>query len=258
MPTFLIQPDEDFPPLAQAPVTEAVLELRGRAETPWEQKPISAALKEKLPEFARSESIREFVTEMHFPPDSPMAQRSEEVGWTGMRFHRTDGRQIVRFERDTFVFSQLAPYPGWDWFVTEALRFWSIHEEVAGPAEIARIGLRFINRITLTETGGDLEAILVVPPRQPDGLPLPMAGFLHRDQFSVPGHDYSVQITRAVQPAAEGTSNRPGLIIDIDVATSRPWTGNGEGLRKRLLDMRWLKNKAFFGSLTEAAKSQLA
>jgi hypothetical protein len=37
MNNFVLQPDEAFPTLSQAPVTEAVLELRSRVETEWDE-----------------------------------------------------------------------------------------------------------------------------------------------------------------------------------------------------------------------------
>ena len=37
MNNFVLQPDEAFPALSQAPATEAVLELRSRVETEWDE-----------------------------------------------------------------------------------------------------------------------------------------------------------------------------------------------------------------------------
>ena len=44
-----------------------------------------------------------------------------------------------------------------------------------------------------------------------------------------------------------------GLILDIDVFTTRAMELNEEVFLKRLQEMRWLKNKAFFGSITQKA-----
>jgi len=43
------------------------------------------------------------------------------------------------------------------------------------------------------------------------------------------------------------------LILDIDVFTTQPLELEQSMLVRRLLEMRWLKNKVFFGSVTEKA-----
>jgi uncharacterized protein (TIGR04255 family) len=257
MNNFVLQPDEAFPTLSQAPVTEAVLELRSRAETEWDEERMTALLKERLPQFPKVESLHGMMTEMRFEPGAAPAQSAKDLGWLGLVMRPEDGKQVVRFQRDTFAFSQLSPYPGWNTFVDRALDLWRVHESGTQPVEIARIGLRFINRIDLTGPEVKLEDYLVAAPKEPDGLALPLSGFLHRDTLSVPGHDFAVQITRTIQPPAGDASLKSGLIIDVDVFSTKPWAGTTEELRSRLLQMRWLKNKAFFGSLTPQAKSRL-
>jgi uncharacterized protein (TIGR04255 family) len=257
MTDFLLEPNEVFPTLSQAPVTEAVLELRCRAETEWEEKRVTALLQQQLPDYHKVESLRGMMTEMRLEPGSAPSHRAEDLGWLGLVMRPEDGKQVARFQRDTFAFNQLSPYPGWDTFVERALTLWSVHERMTTPAEIARIGLRFINRIDLVGPTVKLEDYLVASPKEPDGLMLPFAGFLHRDTLAVPGHEYSVQITRTIQPPTGEEPLKFGLIIDIDVFSTKPWAGTTEELRSRLLQMRWLKNKAFFGSLTPQAQSRL-
>jgi uncharacterized protein (TIGR04255 family) len=44
-----------------------------------------------------------------------------------------------------------------------------------------------------------------------------------------------------------------GLILDIDVFTTQGFDLDESILGRRLLEMRWLKNKVFFGSITGKA-----
>jgi uncharacterized protein (TIGR04255 family) len=50
-------------------------------------------------------------------------------------------------------------------------------------------------------------------------------------------------------PASPGA----GLIIDSDVFTVAPFEFDIQRIKGHLTDMRWLKNKVFFGSITEKA-----
>jgi hypothetical protein len=43
------------------------------------------------------------------------------------------------------------------------------------------------------------------------------------------------------------------LILDVDVFTTQPLEPKLGTLEERLTEMRWLKNKVFFGSVTSSA-----
>jgi hypothetical protein len=43
------------------------------------------------------------------------------------------------------------------------------------------------------------------------------------------------------------------LILDIDVFTTKPFEQRADAIDKRLAEMRWLKNKVFYSSLTKGA-----
>lgn len=258
MLTFEIPANETFPTLSQAPVSEAVLEVRGRAEVPWKEDVITDELKQRLPDYPAAESLRGMMTEMRFESGAALASRAEDLGWLGLVMRPDEKNAVAQFQRDTFVFSRLAPYPGWDRFIAEGLRLLTIHREVVKPLEVARIGLRFINRIPLHGPVIKIEDYLEAAPREPRGLELPFSGFLHRDTFAVPGHDYGVQVTRTIQPSPGDGGAQFAVIVDVDVFSTLPWAGSEAELKHRLTEMRWLKNKAFFGSLTTQAQARLA
>jgi uncharacterized protein (TIGR04255 family) len=56
-----------------------------------------------------------------------------------------------------------------------------------------------------------------------------------------------------VQPIQGVGSKGFGLLLDIDVFSTEPIELRDDLLLKRLFEMRWLKNKAFFGSITPQA-----
>ena len=81
-------------------------------------------------------------------------------------------------------------------------------------------------------------------------LELPYHGFLHHDTLAVPGYPYAMNVIRTIQTAP----NQPlAVILDIDVFTAEAFELQTELLAQRLQEMRWLKNKAFFGSITSKA-----
>ena len=244
---------ESFQHLEHAPIVEAVIEIRTRVESPWEESALRDQLKAKLPGYPNIFSQSEFRHELKVKGGQPPEQFFHDLGWRGLRLQSADGRYIAQFNRDGFVFSRLHPYESWDQFKDEAVRLWNMHAELAKSIEIQRLGVRFINRITLPVGEVRLEDYLRVPPQPPGELDLQIMNFFHQDSLSVTGHPYAINIVKTVQPPQEFESDGGGLILDIDVFTTKPFEQRANAIDKHLAEMRWLKNKVFYNSLTKGA-----
>lgn len=242
---------ETFPWLSRAPIVEAVIELRARAQIAWDESAIREQLAPKLIDYPTVHSQHVFRHELKVDPGKSAEAAIHDVGWKGLRFESGDKLHIVQFNRDGFVFSRLGPYKDWTQFAGEALHLWNVYSELAQPSEVQRLGVRFINQIIPVETAR-LADYLTQPPRYPKNLELPLSGYLHHDTFDVPGHPYAINVIQTIQPQPTRAGiEGAGLILDIDVFVTQPFEPVGELVEQRLTQMRWLKNKAFFGSLTK-------
>ena len=246
-----IRVDEGFPHLNRAPIVEAVLDIRARAIVPFEESSVRTQLTAILNGYDFLDSQRELQFESRFAPGEIVqnAPVVTDLGWKGVRFRSADQKQIISFQRDGLGFSRLEPYTDWHQFSTEGLRLWQIFKQAAAPLAIHRLGLRYINRIRLPVSEVLISDYIDPAPASPRQFELPFAGFLHHDVLSVPGHPYGVNIVRTVQPATEGTGI--GLILDIEVYTLSETQIEEVNLMSSFAEMRWLKNKVFFGSVTE-------
>lgn len=248
---------ETFPRLSRAPIAEAVLEIRTRATGEWAEERISTAIRGHLPDYPAQAGQNAFQGSFAIQSGKEPRHALEDLGWCGVAAKSEDGRQIAFFERDRFLFSRLAPYTHWEDFHAEALRLWDVHHTFACPEELQRIGLRFVNQLPLPSAEVAIENYLRVAPKDPEGLPLPFAGFLHRDDLAVPGYDYGVSITRAIQTVQGPEAANSVLIIDVDVFTTMPVPFADANLGKCLPEMRWLKNRAFFGTISRKLEGEL-
>ena len=244
---------EGFPHLPNAPIVEAVIDIRGRAEERWEEEAIRAWLKAQLPDYPEVISHREFRHEVKMAPGQEPQQTLQDLGWKGLRLQASDKLHIAQFNRDGFVFSRLHPYESWEQLIGEGMRLWGIHREIARPSDVQRLGLRFINRILLPPKYMDFEDYLKAPPKSPDGLDLPFHGFFHNETLAVPGYPYAINLIRTIQQPQPPDHDRIGIILDNDVFTVDPFEFQQEVLERRLAEMRWLKNKAFFGIISKKA-----
>lgn len=244
---FKIDLTETFPSLSRAPIMEAIIGITARADSPWEEPFISEQFKKCLPEYPSVQSHREIRHEFKLVADAQPEQAILDMGWRGLRCETADKLNIAQFNRDGFTFSRLKPYQNWELFNQEGLRLWQLYSTVARPSEIQRIGLRFVNRIEFSQDEVKLEDFLENPPKSPRGMEIPFEGFLHHNTLTVPSYPYGINAIQTVQPA-QGDALF-GVILDIDVFTTELII-NQNLIGQHLANMRWLKNKVFFGSIT--------
>ncbi|MCY4261743.1 MAG: TIGR04255 family protein [Candidatus Dadabacteria bacterium] len=243
----IINLEEKFRHLSKAPIVEAVLDLRVVSSAEWDESNLQNQLKERLPDYPKHDTVQE--TEVQFSPNTGTNVIKDSIH-IGLKCQSENSFYVVQFNKDSFVFSRLKPYENWEKFSKEALRLWKIYCELLKPAEIGRIGLRFINRIAIEqERKIELANYYRRPPLPIEDLDWSLSDYLHRDVLQVPGTFYSVNIIKTVQT----TQREAGLLLDIDVFTEKRFSFNELRISENMNKMRWVKNKVFFSSLTEKA-----
>jgi len=245
---------EQFEHLSRAPIVEAVIEFRTRAEADWERSHVESTLRDTLADYPKHQSLTRgsLTAKIRLSEDAPDSDQGlstvVERDWLGVRAESSDGLQIATFTRDGFSLSRLEPYQAWAQLYGEAIRLWKLHASLAKPSETQRIGVRYINRFRMPPKGRPSEYLsgLGAP-----GVDLPVEHFLHKDTLAVPGTPYAVNMVRAMQPSEGDTA--ASLILDIDAFCPEPTATELRSIEKALADLRWLKNRVFFSALTENA-----
>lgn len=248
----LIDLKEKFSHLSKAPIIEAVLDIHVAPSVKWDETGLQAELKQHLPDFPKVETLREARVQI-VPPGLPGKPAFEDVGCVGLKLHSHDNLHIAQFNKGAFVFSRLKPYADWGKFSQEALRLWAIYCELLNPTDVRRIGLRFINRIAIKQSTVELADYYKYPPESIKELNWPLAGYLHHDVIQVPGTAYSVNVIKTVQ----NVPGEIGLLLDIDVFMQSHFVYNELRIIECMEEMRWVKNKIFFGSLKEKLIEEL-
>ena len=241
---------EKFPHLSKAPIVEAVLDIRVVPSVAWNESTLQTELKQRLPDFPKHETMRSAKFQL---PAGTAAPAVEDFGCTGFKLHSSDNPHIVQFNKGSFVFSRLKPYADWEQFSRSALRLWAVYCELLKPSEIRRIGLRFINRVAIQQPTIELADYYKYPPASIKELNWPSGGFLHHDVMQIPETAYSVNVIKTIQ----NVPGEIGLLLDIDVFTQNHFTYNELRIIECVEEMRWVKNKIFFSSLTDKLIQEL-
>lgn len=238
--------------LTHPPIREAIIEIRS-ARCPlsrideWRES-IATLFPRSRPFRLASEALGlpdERRTRLDF--DAAAAQ----VGW---RCESEDGRDVVLVWTDGLSMARVGDYPGWDTFAARYLALFDTYRRAVAPAEIERIGLRYVNDIRLPITPSfDFDDYLTAAPRTPRGFPQAYFDFLTHLRLPSGIDDTTVDVMQATD--AKGRSEREiPLIIDIDVGKNGPHVADDEiveRLREALHQLHEIKNRAFFGLITE-------
>ncbi len=245
---YEIDRNKKFGHLEHAPIIEAIIEIKCPPEVPWKEDTIPDEAAKRLQGYQFWDSRSEYSQSVNFKDNVPVPETMDKVGWKGVRYRSDDEKYVVAFNRDGFVFSRVGSYETWEQFSAEALRVWKVYESIAKPSDVHRIGLRFINRIPLPGTPVDLDDFIYPGPQPPRDLGFPIASFLHKDTFTVPGHPYLINIVRTESPApSRGIEVDYAIILDIDVYFQEVFEIDDSKIQGHLENMRILKNEVFWG-----------
>lgn len=237
-----------FPHLSRAPIVEAVIDIKAASENPLSEGSAQSRLNGKLPGYEFKGSHNSVKHRVKFrEEEKPEIER--EASWRGLRFESADSKEIIQFNADGIVFSRLNPYVDWRHLETAALKVWEIYESLTEPRIIQRIGVRFINKVKLPRGDFKVTDYIHLPsPPYLEQMNAQFQGIAHQEVMFVLDYGCGVKVDRVVDLEDDG---QLAIILDIDVFTTSPLPVSKSLIEEHLRRMQELKNKIFFGSITE-------
>ena len=230
------------------PITEAVVELRF-------QQPLTTDLIEKLK--------GRFAQDFPLPPQTNVNfgvefnQESTKVSreFGGYKLTSADGAGIVVIGPNAVSTSRLAPYPGWDTFISGAKANWDTWKRVVGKREVIRIGVRYINRIDLPNPDGgpiDVEDYFNFTPRTPRIGELPISEYTMSVSAPLEVDDLRLVINSSSHTNVLVKTN--SFILDLDVSREKNVPQRENELWECIDQIRLHKNAVFEACLTDRTR----
>lgn len=238
--------------LRNAPIREAIVDFRVKARrelTLQDLAPVRESLRDTFPIFEEQHATE--TTILLSPPATPSEASVRQLGLQGYILKSEDGHNIVQLRAAGFTFNRLAPYTRWEEICPVALHAWRTYAEVARPEAVTRLGLRYINHIPLPPGVHELDHYLAAGPRTPPEWPQELSAFL----TYVVLHDPHAGTSAAVKQWLEVGIATPALaiVLDIDAYSEEHHDADSAKIEDVLWRLRELKNRIFFGSLTDKA-----
>jgi uncharacterized protein (TIGR04255 family) len=239
-------------PYKRPPITEAVIALTFSEAI--EARDLDKADSNFGRLYPHHQDARNLNVQVLMPPTSNLQPdttiNKDEIGH---RRSSDDQTQIVILWPTLFVFSQLAPYPGWDDFLGRFVRDWALLKKIVGYRKISRVGVRYINRIDIPITGEvtHYEEFLNLYPQIPDKLG-PVFAYGIQTQLSFPEIDGRITINSASVPSP--LLDNASFIFDQDLYKESNIPQVEEGLYKLLNEIHVKKNAVFEACITDRAR----
>lgn len=239
--------------LRNPPVVEAIVDFECEVQADDNlkklQEPMRNAFRERYPKVQPK-----FLREMHLKTDGSgdfnSSLRSSLQAWM---YTSADEKQIVQVRQSGFSFNQLAPYMGFDAYLSRIKEAWLVYRKLVEPIGLNRVSLRYINRILLPQTeveNGDFSRFLTVTPVLPKDSQLLPGGFLTQYQARDKISGQRATVALAIQPA-EG--DKLPIIFDNGVAMEGKWDPDDWSEQQSvLISLRKYKNRIFSETVKDA------
>ncbi|MCP4251409.1 MAG: TIGR04255 family protein [bacterium] len=242
----------DWPHLPKAPITEALIDIRAQLPKGTRVDDLSAFREKVKADYPSCRERRKWHGQFRFSATTPLTVDSGVDEPDGYLLTSPDGTQIVQARLDGFTFSRLKPYRDWLQLRATAQSLWDLYREVAQPVSVTRIAVRYINRLELPLPWKDYRDWVRTLPEIAPLLPQGLSGFLMRLNIPFEEPPGFVIVTQAVEPGDH--SEYVPLIFDIDAFLLEDFDPGDQGFWHRFEDLREIKNRVFFESITDRTK----
>ncbi len=195
------------------PIVEAIVELAFVPDREWNIT-IPGRLYDRLQdEYPDPPKQREIV-------EAGLASDNDGVGTftlnrKGARVVFGAGNKLLMVGPDVISLHSLKPYEGWGNFLPRVAKAIDSYVAVAQPKSIAKISLRYINRVNIPKEQFSLTEYFTITQALPDAFPTQMTSFVDRMELAYEDIPAQIAFTWATtKPAQEGQSS---FVLDFDL-----------------------------------------
>jgi uncharacterized protein (TIGR04255 family) len=153
-------------------------------------------------------------------------------------------------------YHKLTPYTHWEACRARVEELWSRYRQWAKPVRIARLGLRYVNRLELPAPG-ELTDYLLTAPRIAPGLPQVMSSYLM--QISIPQPDMPgavLNVRQGILPAER--AGVASIVVDHDLTQPLDISANSEEIWPMFERMHERQDQIFEATITDRTRELIS
>lgn len=168
-----------------------------------------------------------------------------------LAYSSEDGKEVAQVRTNGFSFSRLKPYTRWDDFLKRTEDALSIYAYCFNPLSVQTISLKYINRISAQ--GGSLvfSEYFKTGIQLGDELPNAVTDAFYRVSLNINGDRAIVMFATDILAQ---TKEMIPMVLDVEVSRKTEMPVDSEAIRRVLNELRDVKNRIFFNSITDKTK----
>ncbi len=234
--------------LKNAPITEAVIDIRGVLGVPFTPVVLEKVRTELSPLFPQVEEQRRVEAIMQVI-EGRFSTSATDDGVRRLILRSRDRAEAIVVGAEGFSFSKLRPYTSWDAVFGAAQRFWEIYRKILRVIRVQRIAVRYINHFNIPRSV-PIGSYLTAPPALPETVvPESVTSALLRLSLRDERSRIESTVIQVTEPVEVGTT----VMIDIDSFRSGDFDPSSSDYWELFAELRATKNRIFFGSIHESA-----
>jgi uncharacterized protein (TIGR04255 family) len=201
----------------------------------------------------------DYPTEPEMQEQAAVQVQADAGGGPALSFNRGQQRFLYRDESRTRLVlvnpltlsaNSLRPYEGWPKLRERFERAMSDVEAVTGSKPVARIALRYINRITLPPGPIDTDDYFKVTVRTADEGRAAFRGFIHRVESVLDDETVVVSTFASTEPEDDCTS----FVLDLEFSSPNLNSSEMEQVLNVADELKVLENAEFESCITDATR----
>jgi uncharacterized protein (TIGR04255 family) len=202
-------------------------------------------LKDEYVGEVRTQNVQKIIAN----PNEPSISVHDSI--SRIQLPTIDGKRLVSVGSNILGVSVLKPYEGWNDFKPRIRKALEAYYEVAKPSFLTRIGIRYINRIVISQTGVDPKCYLAnVLTSYPEANQV-LTSFLYRSEY-VKADNTKIIVTQAtLRPVDDETTE---YLIDIDSIWDHASVHDIESTMEITEKLHISEGEAFEKTITDASR----
>jgi len=196
------------------PIREALCEFRFAPGDDWDVTVIGKLHELVKGEYAgKARQQDQLTADLFVPHDGGAPSVAMNRSFERTQFPSADGRVLLAVGRDVLSLHGFAPYEGWESFRHRIQVGLQRYTQVAAPAGVHRIGVRYVNQIAVSDF--EISRYFRCAPQGVDGLPVELRGFVQRSEYSYEDGVRLIVTFASIRPDEQDI--QPTFLLDVDV-----------------------------------------
>ncbi len=231
---------------ANPPIIDATIEARFAPSLP------ERVLKQLIDEAKRRYAQMDEQVDIQFTVGTDAAP-SVSQSFAGARFLSEDGTDLLTLQKDALRVSRLPPYGGWTALKSRIDEELGYLKKLAPDRRFTRLGVRYINRIDVPNSGEgqfEVDSFFTFFPDRPAVLKGGPVGGYVVSLAACPVGNYLVNVNTGTAPAQ--LIDHGAIVVDVDAYIEADM--DFRSLNDRIEGVREVKNAVFESLITDQAR----